>query len=53
MIVRKRGAMRNVTIALVQFNSKIGDIGENVRRGCEFVREAAEKGADLVAFPVR
>ncbi|MCI8464260.1 MAG: carbon-nitrogen hydrolase family protein [Lachnospiraceae bacterium] len=43
--------MRNVTIALVQFNSRIGDIEYNVKRGCEFVRQAAEKGADLVVFP--
>lgn len=43
--------MRNVTIALVQFNSKIGAIADNVKRGCEYVKRAAERGADLVVFP--
>lgn len=43
--------MREVKIALVQFNSKIGDTADNVERGCEYVEKAAKEGADIVVFP--
>lgn len=43
--------MRNVKIALVQFNSTIGRVDENIQRGRDFIKQAAEKGADLIIFP--
>lgn len=43
--------MKNVWIALVQFEGTLGDVEQNVERACDIVKEAAEHGADLVVFP--
>lgn len=42
--------MTQFSVAVVQLDSK-ADKERNVRRMCSFVDEAAEAGADLVAFP--
>ncbi len=41
----------NTKIALIQQHAT-DDVEENVRRGIENFREAAEKGADIIAFAV-
>ena len=38
-------------IALAQFNPTIGALAANVDRMAEMAREAAARGADIVAFP--
>jgi beta-ureidopropionase len=40
----------NTTCALVQMNFS-ADVDENVARGCDYVREAAGQGAEIVCLP--
>ena len=42
--------IRNYTVALVQMDTQ-NDKGENVRKACAFIDEAAERGAKLICFP--
>lgn len=42
---------RQFKIALVQYQSVLGDLQKNVDRAVEMVREAAAKGAKIVCFP--
>jgi NAD+ synthase (glutamine-hydrolysing) len=42
---------RRLRIALAQINVTVGDLDGNVRRMLRGMREAAEAGADMVAFP--
>lgn len=43
--------MRTASFALVQLNSKIGDIATNIARAKDFIEDAASQGADIVVFP--
>ncbi|MDE2843788.1 MAG: NAD+ synthase [Chloroflexota bacterium] len=43
--------MRSFRLALAQLNPTVGDIEGNTARIIEFVEQARERGADLVAFP--
>ncbi|MDK2878831.1 MAG: beta-ureidopropionase [Thermoanaerobacteraceae bacterium] len=43
--------MRNVKLALVQFESKMMDVKFNVEKGLDFVKNASQQGADIVVFP--
>lgn len=43
--------MRDLTIALVQCNSVVGEKNKNLAATVEWVEKAKEKGADLVCFP--
>jgi len=47
----QRGRVRQFRLALAQMNSTVGDLAGNTDRITALVREAAAKGADLVAFP--
>lgn len=38
-------------IALIQFNSTVGDLERNTQRIIKYCKEAAEKGAEIVIFP--
>src|SRR3972149_3738733 len=38
-------------IAMAQINAIVGDLEGNTRKICEAIEAAAEKGADLIAFP--
>src|SRR3989304_2771631 len=38
-------------IAMAQINAIVGDLEGNTRKICEAIEPAAEKGADLIAFP--
>jgi predicted amidohydrolase len=40
-----------VTIACAQFEPHVGDLDGNRETACEFVEEAAERGADVVVLP--
>ena len=42
---------RQFKIALVQYQSVLGDLQKNADRAVEMVREAAAKGAKIVCFP--
>jgi NAD+ synthase (glutamine-hydrolysing) len=42
---------RVVRIALAQMNPTVGDLPGNAKRVIEFIDQAREQGADLVAFP--
>ena len=42
--------IRNYTVALVQMDTQ-NDKGENVRKACAFIDEAAARGAKLICFP--
>jgi NAD+ synthase (glutamine-hydrolysing) len=41
----------NLRLALAQINVTVGDLPGNVRKIIEFMGQARERGADLVAFP--
>jgi len=41
----------NATIAIAQIDSTIGDLRGNVRKHVDYVKRAADGGADLVVFP--
>ncbi|RZN15677.1 MAG: NAD+ synthase [Methanosarcinales archaeon] len=41
----------NLTIAIAQINSTVGDLDENTRKICSFIVTAKRKGADIVVFP--
>ncbi len=43
--------MRNVTIGLVQLESRVGDKGYNLKEAERLVREAAAKGAQIICLP--
>lgn len=43
--------MRAATIALVQFDSVIGDIAANTNKAISFMNEAGKQQADLIVFP--
>jgi NAD+ synthase (glutamine-hydrolysing) len=43
--------MRSVRVALAQINSTVGDIKGNSRKILEHIRKAANKGAEVIAFP--
>lgn len=43
--------MRAATLALVQFDSVIGDVAGNTRKAISFIQEAGMRQADLVVFP--
>lgn len=43
--------MKNVTIAIAQFTSKMGDPEANLTKALNAIHEAAGKGANLVIFP--
>ncbi|MDE2780593.1 MAG: NAD+ synthase [Chloroflexota bacterium] len=43
--------MRSFRLALAQLNPTVGDIEGNTARIIEYVEQARERGADLVAFP--
>jgi predicted amidohydrolase len=43
--------MHSIRVALAQMKPRIGDLEGNVRRILEFIDEAKQKRADLVAFP--
>ena len=43
--------IRSFRLALAQLNPTVGDIEGNTARIIEFVEQARERGADLVAFP--
>lgn len=52
MIVKEEKIMeRQFKIALVQYQSVLGDLQKNADRAVEMVREAAAKGAKIVCFP--
>ncbi len=38
-------------LALVQFQTRLGDVNANLERHLEWIRQAREAGADLVVFP--
>ncbi len=38
-------------IAMAQINAIVGDVEGNTRRICEGIEQAAQQGADLIAFP--
>jgi predicted amidohydrolase len=42
---------RNLTLALVQFEPKLGDLSANLERVLDLTKEAAGQNADLVIFP--
>ena len=51
-IVKEEKIMeRQFKIALVQYQSVLGDLQKNADRAVEMVREAAAKGAKIVCFP--
>lgn len=43
--------MKDVTIAVVQMESRFGRVEENLAKMREFVREAAGQGAEIICFP--
>ena len=43
--------MRSIRVALAQINSTVGDIKGNSRKIVEYVKAAANKGAEVIAFP--
>lgn len=43
--------MKDIRIALVQFEGKLGDVKQNVAKACTQVAQAARGGADLVVLP--
>lgn len=42
---------REVNIGLIQFESKLGKVEENVEKAVKMIKEAAEKGANIVCLP--
>ena len=52
MVAKEEKIMeRQFKIALVQYQSVLGDLQKNADRAVEMVREAAAKGAKIVCFP--
>lgn len=43
--------MRNIKLALVQFESKMMDVKYNVEKGLNFIGDASGQNADLIVFP--
>ncbi|MCI6151640.1 MAG: carbon-nitrogen hydrolase family protein [Fusobacterium perfoetens] len=43
--------MRNLTMAIAQFESKHGDCKYNLEKAKKAIKEASEKGANLIVFP--
>ncbi|WP_280176490.1 nitrilase-related carbon-nitrogen hydrolase, partial [Slackia isoflavoniconvertens] len=43
--------MKDMKIALVQFEGELGEVEKNVADACALVAQAAENGADLVVLP--
>ena len=43
--------MKDMKIALVQFEGAIGEVEKNVAEACALIAQAAENGADLVVLP--
>ncbi|MCF6465947.1 nitrilase-related carbon-nitrogen hydrolase [Clostridium sp. Cult2] len=43
--------MRNVKLALVQFDSKMKDVKHNVGKALNFIKNAGKEKADLIVFP--
>ncbi|MFC6333231.1 nitrilase-related carbon-nitrogen hydrolase [Paenibacillus septentrionalis] len=43
--------MRAATLALVQFDSVIGDVVSNTRKAISFMQQAGSQQADLIVFP--
>ena len=41
----------NLTIAIAQINSTVGDLDENTRKICNFIVTSKREGADIVVFP--
>ncbi len=39
------------TLALVQFQTRLGDVMTNLERHLEWIRQAKDRGADVVVFP--
>ncbi|RNM32270.1 hypothetical protein DMP05_09720, partial [Slackia isoflavoniconvertens] len=46
-----RCLMKDMKIALVQFEGELGEVEKNVADACALVAQAAENGADLVVLP--
>lgn len=42
---------RKVSVGLIQFQSELANVPQNVKRAKEQIKEAAEKGADIVCLP--
>jgi len=43
--------MTALTLALAQINTRLGDIDANLEKHLDLIREAEQKGADLIVFP--
>jgi predicted amidohydrolase len=43
--------MKNLTIALAQINTKLGDLNANLEKHLTLSQDARKKGADLIIFP--
>lgn len=43
--------MREIRLAMVQFESTLQEVAQNVRRAIDFIKQAAAQHADLVVFP--
>lgn len=43
--------MRNIKLALVQFESELMDVKANVKKALHFIDEASKEKADLIVFP--
>lgn len=43
--------MRNIKLALVQFQSKMMDVEFNIKKGIDFIGDASKQDADLIVFP--
>ena len=42
---------RKVNIGIIQFESVLGDVEHNVTKAAELIKEAANKGANIVCLP--
>lgn len=42
---------RKVNIGIIQMESKLGDVKHNVNKAVKYIKEAAEKGANIVCLP--
>ena len=52
MVAKEEKIMeRQFKIALVQYQSVLGDLQKNAERAVEMVREAALEGAKIICFP--
>lgn len=43
--------MKNLKVALIQYDAITPDVEQNTRTALKLIREAGENGADLVLFP--